>query len=251
MSSTALENLNVLVFTAHPDDHLCAAGTLMFLADRGFTIHEVVATGGERGTRLDASGKRSTTAEPTALTAERKHEISQAAEIIGIRGVTFLGLPDSEVIRSYALLERLMATIRRERPVLILTMSSKDEHHDHRAMAGIVAEAAERASWDGYPELGAPFRTPILLAMEGMRRIVPQVTIDITPYRKRKQKAIAAYTSQAGPAEERLLEAMNTYHGFFRREPRTEAAEAFEIPSNFPMHLDTLMDIFGATVRRP
>ncbi len=41
-------NKKVILFTAHPDDHLLCAGTLMKLKDKGFQIVEVMATGGEK-----------------------------------------------------------------------------------------------------------------------------------------------------------------------------------------------------------
>jgi LmbE family N-acetylglucosaminyl deacetylase len=43
-----MKNKNIILFTAHPDDHLLCAGTLMKLADNGFYIIEVVFTSGEK-----------------------------------------------------------------------------------------------------------------------------------------------------------------------------------------------------------
>ena len=38
------ENKTVLIVTPHPDDHVFSAGTLLMLKERGYTIHEIVAT---------------------------------------------------------------------------------------------------------------------------------------------------------------------------------------------------------------
>lgn len=235
----------VLIFTAHPDDHICGAGTFMLLADRGFAIREIVATSGEKGVWLDENGKQKPNVVPGLLARKRRGELTRAQELIGIQNTTCLGLPDSELMRNYALIERFIAIIRAERPAVVFTMNPNDEHHDHRAIAAIVTEATDRAAWTAWPELGPSIRVPIFLYMEGIRFGMPHLSVDITPYLKRKRTAVAVYTSQVDAAERRHLEAMNTYHAFFHRQPSTTAAENFEIPSEFPMNLNALIELFG------
>ena len=69
---------NILVFTAHPDDHICCAGTLMYLKDQGFEICEVVATGGEEGTWWDDEGQKKTNFDKNDLVKARQKELKKA-----------------------------------------------------------------------------------------------------------------------------------------------------------------------------
>ncbi len=235
---------NVLIFTAHPDDHLCAAGTLMLLKDKGFRIHEVVATGGEKGVWWVSDEEKKANFNGEHLKEERKKEISEASRIIGIDQTTFLGLPDSEVERSYDLIEKLIGLIRKERPDFIFSMSPDDYHHDHREFGKIVTEAAERASWGNLPELGPQLKTPAVLYIEGIYFGRADVLVDITPYRERIDHLLDVYASQIDVSERRLLESMSLYRGFIRRDRDVIAAEAYELPKEFPIYLNHLMELF-------
>lgn len=235
----------VLVFTAHPDDHICAAGTLMLLAAHGFSIHEVVATGGEKGVWWSGKQQKRSRFKAQELVRERRRELQRASQLIGIAHTTFLGLPDSEVERNGGLVTRLMGVIRQERPAVVMSMSEDDYHHDHRALSRIVREAADRAAWSHAPEMGDSYKVPVFLQMEGFYVGRPEVVVDITAYRARKEELLDIYASQVDDRERRLLQAMNHYHGFFRRDPAVVSAEGFSLVREFPLFLNHLMTLFG------
>jgi LmbE family N-acetylglucosaminyl deacetylase len=115
------KNKHIIVFTAHPDDHLCAAGTLMLLREKGFTIHECVATEGEKGIWWDDRGIKKTNVDRKKLAQRRKEEITEASKLVGIGKTTFLGFADSEVTRIYSAVETVLRMVREERPDIVIT----------------------------------------------------------------------------------------------------------------------------------
>ena len=238
------QNKKALVFTAHPDDHICAAGTLMFLKDRGFIINEIVATGGEKGVWWTEDGRKKTNFEKQSLQKEREKEISAASKLIGISNTIFLNLPDSEVSRNFELIEKIIGIVRREKPSVVFVMNPSDYHHDHREIGKIATEAIERASWSNQTELGDPMKIPLVLYMEGFYFGKTDIVVDITPYIQRKKAILDVYASQIDPSERKLLESMNTYHAFFRRDRKVLSAEAFELPKEFPVYLNKVIEFF-------
>ncbi|MCD5401971.1 PIG-L family deacetylase [candidate division NPL-UPA2 bacterium] len=234
----------VLVFSAHPDDHLCCAGTLMFLKDKGFEILEIVATGGEKGPWWVSKIEKKKVFDKKELEKVRKGEISKASRIIDVSQTTFLGLPDSKIIRDLEAIEEIVSIIRKEKPEIVFTHNQKDYHCDHRELSKIVLEALEKASWHYLPEKGEPWRVPIVLLMEGFYFGKAYLVVDITSYLERKNKLIDVYQSQINPRERKLLESMNFYRAFLTRNEKTRAAEAFEIPEEFPIYFNRMIEVF-------
>jgi len=233
-----------LIFTAHPDDHLCAVGTLMFLKDKGFTIIEVVATGGEKGPWWISEKERKLNFDKQELKKVRKEEIGKASHLIGIEKTIFLGLPDSKIVRDPEIIEEMVGIVRKERPEIVFSFNQKDYHCDHREFSKMVLESLEKASWDYLPEKGRPWRVPIVFLMEGFYFGKSHLIVDITPYLEKKNKIIESYKSQINPRERKLLESMNFYHAFSTRKEEVLSAEAFEIPEEFPLDFKTLTEIF-------
>jgi len=234
----------ILVFSAHPDDHLCCAGTLMWLKTKGFEIHEIVATGGEKGPWWISEKTQRVGFSQKDLKKERKKEIDKASKIIGINRISFLGLSDGEITIQTEIIEKIMKLVRRERPTIVFTTSPKDYHRDHRQLGKIVLEAVNQASWSFRFELGKPYRVPTVLFMEGFYFGEAHLVVDITPFAERKRALMETYKSQIPPREKKLLESMNFYRAFLMRNERVWEAEAFEIPENFPIHLNQLIEIF-------
>jgi LmbE family N-acetylglucosaminyl deacetylase len=82
----------VVFFHAHPDDEaIFTGGTIARLADEGWPVVLVVATGGELGTRY-AAGR-----DAEALREERQAETRRAAEDLGVTRLELLGYRDSGV----------------------------------------------------------------------------------------------------------------------------------------------------------
>lgn len=233
-------NKKVILFTAHPDDHLCCAGTIMYLNDLGFTATEVVFTGGENSMWLGnfGGGKEINKEE---LKNRRKTEILKASKLIGIEKTIFLGLPDGNVARSPEVLEKLVEIIREERPQIAISINPKDSHHDHKQVGKIASEAIERASWQNVKELGKTHRIALSLYMEGILFGRNDILVDISKYVEKKNKAVSVYNSQITKEEKKMLEAMNVYRGFYKG---SVSAEAFEIAEDLPVYFNELFDFF-------
>ena len=81
----------VLVVTAHPDDsEFGAGGTVARLAREGKQVSYCIVTNGNKG-----SGDRTMT--PERLAGIRAEEQRNAARVLGVETVDFLGFPDCEV----------------------------------------------------------------------------------------------------------------------------------------------------------
>lgn len=236
------QNKKVLIFTAHPDDHLCAAGLVMFLVNKGFSATEVVFTGGEKSVDLKLK-KGPQAIDPEKLKKVRQKELSTSSRILGISKTVFLGLPDSEIERSMFLLNKIVQLVRQEKPQIVITMHPCDLHYDHKMVGKIVSEAIERAAWSNSADLGASHTVLVTLFMEGLTFGRTDLLVDITKFAARKNKAVLAFRSQITREEKKMLEGMNAFHGF---QKGGDIAEAFEIAGNLPIHFNELVEIFGA-----
>src|SRR4029078_13742275 len=81
----------VMVVTAHPDDsEFAAGGTVAKLVNEGKQVTYCILTHGDKG-----SGDRSMT--PERLAAIREEEQRNAARVLGVEVVDFLGFPDRDL----------------------------------------------------------------------------------------------------------------------------------------------------------
>jgi LmbE family N-acetylglucosaminyl deacetylase len=100
----------VLVITAHPDDsEFGAGGTIAKLVHEGMHVSYCIVTNGNKG-----SGDRSMT--PERLARIREEEQRNAARVLGVETVDFLGFPDCEVEDTRESRLAVTAAIRRHRP---------------------------------------------------------------------------------------------------------------------------------------
>jgi LmbE family N-acetylglucosaminyl deacetylase len=234
-----------IVFSAHPDDHLTCAGTLMLLRKKGFEIKEVIATGGERGPWWINEKRQKKSFKKEELKEKRKDELKKAADLIGISQAIFLNLKDSEIQRDFSAIEKIVEIIRKERPLIVFFPNKDDYHCDHREFSKIVLEALEKSSWDCFYEKGRPWRVPVALMWEGFHLKRDDLLVDVSQFASKKAKLIKIYSSQINPREERLLNSINSYRAFFLRDKKAFLAEAFEIPEHFPIIFHFLEKIFS------
>src|SRR5262249_17834512 len=77
----------LMAIMAHPDDiDFTAAGTIAKLCADGWTVYYVLATSGDKGTHGPESRQE--------LAATREEEQREAARVLGVKDVIFLGYPD-------------------------------------------------------------------------------------------------------------------------------------------------------------
>src|SRR5690606_29055508 len=123
-----------IVVAAHPDDaDFGAAGTAHLLAQAGWEVRYLVVTDGSKGSD-------DPTFTPERLVQTRQQEQRDAAELLGVQDVRFLGYTDGELTYSRALLGDIVREIREFRPFAVYThdpepviiRNSFVNHSDHR-----------------------------------------------------------------------------------------------------------------------
>ena len=145
-----------LVVTAHPDDvDFGAAGTVAMLTDAGVQVSYCIVTDGDAG-GFDTTVSRRDVAEL------RRREQTDAAKVVGVDDLYFLGHSDGRVQVTLQLRADISAVIRRVRPRVVIAQSPQRildrvyaSHPDHIATGEATLCAV-------YPDARNPFAFPEL-----------------------------------------------------------------------------------------
>ncbi len=192
----------ILVFFAHPDDEtMFLGGTLAFLAGRGAEIHYLCATRGEGGEMGD----------PPVCTRDelgnvRENELRCAVAALGGKSVQFLDYVDPIVGPNnelYPFSDNLNQVVKetkqyitRIKPQVILTHGAGGEY-GHPAHI-----QAHQATMSALSELNYPVESvyaPAWLSREtGKFTPEPEIQVDISSRKEKKQEAILCHRSQHG-----------------------------------------------------
>src|SRR6266540_2980779 len=136
-----------------------ASGTVAKFVRDGKQVTYCIVTNGNKG-----SGDRSMT--PERLVKIREEEQRNAARVLGVETVDFLGFPDCELEDTRESRMAVTASIRRHRPDLVITQNPHrtknfgGSHRDHRIAAGIALDCVYPLARDhmSFPELIAGAR---------------------------------------------------------------------------------------------
>ena len=190
----------VLVVCAHPDDvDFGAAGTVATWTDAGISVSYCLVTDGDAG-GFDEAVTRS------SMRRTRRAEQTAAAEMVGVKDVTFLGYPDGRVAVSIDLRRDLSRVIRRVRPQRVLCQSPERNWHSIHASHPDHLASGEATLCAVFPDARNPFAHPELL-VEGLEpHTVPEVWmmaapgadhfVDVTEVFERKMAALRRHVSQ-------------------------------------------------------
>jgi LmbE family N-acetylglucosaminyl deacetylase len=143
---------DALVVAAHPDDaEFGAAGTVARWTREGKTVVYVLCTNGEKGT-----GDRRVS--PDWLAGVREQEQLAAADVLGVREVTFLRYPDQGLEDTAEFRKDIVRAIRKYRPAIVVTSDPYRRyfwHRDHRITGQVVLDAVFPFARDhlAYPDL--------------------------------------------------------------------------------------------------
>ena len=192
-----------MVVFAHPDDaEFGSAGTVAKWASEGVEVTYVVATDGSKG-----SSDPDVT--PDHLSELRYGEQRDAARILGVAHVEFLGFEDGLLLPSIELRKAITAAIRRYRPDTVIVpnpvrsfeLNAFAQHPDHlacgeAALAAIYPCARDRLT---FPELlreGLEPHAVTEVLVVGTN--APDFWVDVTETIETKVRALKAHDSQVG-----------------------------------------------------
>ena len=129
---------DIMVVVAHPDDaEFGAAGSVAKWVADGKSVVYVICTSGDKGT-----SDRAMTSEKLGLI--RQQEQQDAARMLGVREVVFLGMEDQQLEETPAFREEIVRLIRRFRPQVVLSSDPYRRylwHRDHRIIGQVVMDA--------------------------------------------------------------------------------------------------------------
>jgi len=191
----------VLVIVAHPDDaEFGCGGTVSKWVKAGREIAYLILTNGDKG-----SSDRSMM--PEVLARLRVEEQLNAARVLGVERVQFLGYPDGELENTREVRRAVTAEIRRFRPELIVCQNPERtpnvyaSHRDHRTAGDVALDCVYPLARDhlAFPELLAQGLEPhkvLEVYLVGAAKL--QVVVDISDAIELKLKALACHTSQMG-----------------------------------------------------
>jgi LmbE family N-acetylglucosaminyl deacetylase len=146
--------VDVLVIMPHPDDaEFGCAGTVARWTAEGKSVVYVLLTNGDKGT-----SDRSLT--PDKLADVRQIEQREAAKVLGVSEVVYLGYPDQGLEDSPELRKDIVRQIRLFRPDTVVTLDPYRRyvwHRDHRIAGQVVLDAVFPYARDflAYPDLMA------------------------------------------------------------------------------------------------
>lgn len=198
----------ILVFLAHPDDpeFFCGGSIARWIA-LGHEIHYALFTTGQRGNHNPDKNEEE-------IGEIRKTEQRNAARVLGIKSVAFLGYLDGDLIPTLDMRREVVRIIRTVRPDVIVTCDPQNlfsgnnriNHPDHRAAGQAVVDAA-------FPASGSPAFYSEMLKEEGLFPHTPSeiwmsltnqpnVVLDVTEYIEKKLLALHEHRSQVGNLDE-------------------------------------------------
>jgi len=181
-------NLDVMVFSAHPDDaELSMGGTIAKFSKAGIRVGLIDLTKGELGTRGTAES--------------RQKEAFQAAIILKAAIRENLGIPDGNIKRNKDNLMRLIMSIRKYRPKIIFAPYINDRHPDHIHTSRLAKEAMFSAGLVKVKTFDKevaqePYRPSKLFYYMQTYTFEPTFIVDITDTYEHKMNAVKAYGSQ-------------------------------------------------------
>ena len=180
--------LDILVLAVHPDDaELGCGGIILKHIALGKKVGIVDLTKGELGTR--------------GTPEIRELEANAAATVLGVAVRENLGIPDGFFENAEAYQLKIISTIRKYQPEIIIANAYHDRHPDHGRANELVEAAAflsglrKIETFHG-GSLQTEWRPKQVLHFIQDRYIKPDILVDITPYWDKKIESVLAYKSQ-------------------------------------------------------
>ena len=189
-----------LVVSAHSADFVWrAAGAIALHATRGYEMHVVCLSYGERGESEKLWRQKGITLE--AVKSARRKEAESAAKALGVADIQFFDMGDYPMNVTPEQLFRLVDVYRQVQPAFVLTHSLADPYNfDHPRAAEMAQEARVIAQAHGHnPDEGVIGAPGVFLFEPHQTEQCdwkPNVLLDITSVWDKKRAAIECMTGQ-------------------------------------------------------
>lgn len=176
----------MLIVAPHPDDEaIGCAGTALLHVRSGDHVCVAIATDGRRSRSID---------DPEAMSLQRRREARDAAQLMQVERLEWLGLPEGEW-GAAVLAQRLGSLIDEIAPAIIYAPSRIDFHPEHFRVAHALALALGA---------GCEARPPTLRIYQVQVPLTPwmsNLVADISAHTIQCEAILRAYVSQAGSME--------------------------------------------------
>ena len=183
-----VENLDILVFGAHPDDiELGCAGTIMSHLDLGYRVGVIDLTRGELGTRGSAE--------------LRDKESEKASLLMGIKVRLNLGLKDGFFNNDEHTQLEIIKYIRKFKPKIVIANAKEDRHPDHGKASNLIKTCCFLSGLSKvqtkFKKINQePWRPNNLFYYTQFNNVEPDFVVDISNYMNKKLDVVKCYSSQ-------------------------------------------------------
>lgn len=216
--------LDALAFGAHPDDiELVVGGTLLKLADLGYSTGVVDMVRGELGTR--------------GTPRIRAREAKASARILGLKVRGNLKLADGQIFNNQPARLRVIRVLREYRPDLVFTHYWDDKHPDHVHTSQIVTEACYLSGLVKIRTGQERFRPRRIFYFMLPHYVEASFIVDISKHFDRKMQALRCFSSQLHNPQlsepqtylsvPEFLPALESLHRYYGSLIQAQYAEAF------------------------
>lgn len=201
-ADSVMEFERALVSFAHPDDaEFTAGGTIAVWTRAGTEVHYVCATDGSAGWNGPDKNREE-------IARIREAEMRDAADVLGVSSVTFLGYTDGSLAATLELRRAITREVRRIRPDAIMTTDPSQlwvgrnylNHPDHRAVGQATMDviACDAPTRPQFPELLDEGLEPHEVSALWLPTWEPEghTRVDITETMETKLKALRCHSSQ-------------------------------------------------------
>ena len=180
--------LDLLVFSAHPDDaELGCGGTIIKAVHQGRKVGIVDLTKGELGSR--------------GTVEIRAQEAASSAEVLGVEVRENMGFRDGFFTNDESHQLALIKMVRRYQPEVVLAAAPYDRHPDHARASRVIVDACFlsglvkiETKHDDQPQ--SPWRPAALYHFIQSVWLEPDFVVDVSEHWEQKMQAIKAYRSQ-------------------------------------------------------
>jgi bacillithiol biosynthesis deacetylase BshB1 len=181
-------SLDLLAIAAHPDDvEQTCGGTLLKMAEKGYSTGVLDLTAGDMGTR--------------GTPEQRLEEATEAARILRVSRRENLSFPDARLENTISARMTLAVKIREMQPRVVILPYWEGRHPDHYRASELGYEACFLAGLKKLDEYSAPHRPYKIIYSSLYANVTPSFVVDITAQFERRMTALLSYRSQYSGSE--------------------------------------------------